>query len=572
MFDNYLIRSDSLRNVELNGAVVGFSLAVRIANYRGVFLSLHNGYFLEVDGVVYSTNVQSFEINGKPPRSFDAIRTAVWEHWDYDEEGILHVNAPGGLESGTHIVRFQQSVLAAYGYLPSDEEWVRNPPKPGTGAGSDKTPQVITYELTLNEEPAHLPAIETAPNLQPTHERLTWDQIPVPQIDGLKSGSASMPVVSKSEQIKLGVSLYSYQQSHFFKELALEDQIREVGEHLEGADGIELIDEMSLHYPDPGEAFVRQWFEWMEQYGTVPVSMDVGMDVLQFRDHVMTIEECAERLRHDIRLAKSLGFRNVRVLSVAPIEVLIAALPLAESLDIRLGKEIHQPMPLDGQQVSEIVDYVERTGTKHLGLVPDFGIFQVRPSEALLQWFERKGARPEASVASVELAEQLRRGEAPFGAVNMSFHTAGNLRSAFNRYLAAGTCESDLVEVFNGVKQYTQERVADPQNIDYTIVAEAIMLSRTDPNKMRELARYVVSVHGKFYHMTPVPGHPGQFQDISIDYESGIAALRQGGFNGYINSEYEGQRYWQDRKRENMMDEVEQVKRHQEMLRRLTAL
>lgn len=152
MFDNYLIRSDSLRNDVREGEIVGFSLAVRHANYRGVYLSLHTGYYLEVDGVEYSTRVQTFEINGQPPRSFEELRTAVYEHWDYDDEAILHVHAPGGLTLGEHVISFQQCVLAAYGYLPTDEEWVRNPPKPGTGAGSDKTPYIVTYKLTLNEE------------------------------------------------------------------------------------------------------------------------------------------------------------------------------------------------------------------------------------------------------------------------------------------------------------------------------------------------------------------------------------------------------------------------------------
>lgn len=152
MFDNYLIRADSLSNDVQNGEIVGFSLAVRHANYRGVYLSLHNGYYLEVDGVEYPTRVQTFEINGQPPRSFEALRTAVYEHWDYDDEAILHVRARGGLTRGEHVIRFQQCVLAAYGYLPTDEEWVRNPPKPGTGAGSDKTPYIVTYKLTLNRE------------------------------------------------------------------------------------------------------------------------------------------------------------------------------------------------------------------------------------------------------------------------------------------------------------------------------------------------------------------------------------------------------------------------------------
>ncbi|MFF3505034.1 hypothetical protein [Streptomyces sp. NPDC003247] len=371
--------------------------------------------------------------------------------------------------------------------------------------------------------------------------------------------------------IQRGVSLYSYQQSQFFKELDLEDQIREVGRNLGGADGIELIDEMSLRYPEPGDDFRRRWFTWMETYGTRPVAMDVGMDVLQFRDHVMSYEECADRLRHDIRLAKSLGFANVRVLSVVPVEILVSALPLAESLDIRLGKEIHQPMNLEGREVGEILDVVEDTGTKHLGIVPDLGIFGFRPSEVLLAWLERRGAQPAASEASVELALRIRRGEAPFDLTAIARHTAGNLRSDFNRFLSTGECEAEFAEVFEGVERYTEERVQDPREIDHRTVAEALMLSRTSADTLRELAPHVIHVHGKFNNMSPVPGAPGQYQEISIDYEAAIGALRAGGFDGYINSEYEGQRYFQDRGREDLMDEVDQVRRHQEMLRRLLA-
>jgi hypothetical protein len=151
MFDRLLIRRDSLRNDVYAGATIGFQLAVRIANYRGVYLSLHNGYYLSVDGVEYPTTMQTFEVNDKSPRSFEELRYAVREHWDFDDEAILHVTAPGGLGPGEHAVRFQQSVLAAYGYMPTDEEWVNEPPVPGTGAGSDKTPYIVNYTLQLNE-------------------------------------------------------------------------------------------------------------------------------------------------------------------------------------------------------------------------------------------------------------------------------------------------------------------------------------------------------------------------------------------------------------------------------------
>lgn len=369
--------------------------------------------------------------------------------------------------------------------------------------------------------------------------------------------------------IKRGVSLYSYQQAQFFQELDLEQQICEVGCNLGGATGIELVDEMSLRYPDPGEGFVSRWLGWMDKYGTTPVAMDVCMDVLQFRDHVMTYEECADRLRHDIRLAKSLGFPKVRVLSVVPIEVIVSALPLAETLDIQLGKEIHQPMRLEGQQVAEIMEVIDRTGTTHLGIVPDLGIYQFRPSEVQLAWFARRGAQDAACQAAVELSLQMRRGEAGFGFADVSFATAGNLRSDFHRFLATGEAHPALADAFHGVREYADQHVDDPREIDYTVVSEALMLSHTSPDLLRELAPHISHIHGKFNNMSPVPDNPGRYQEISIDYPAVIGALKAGGYDGYINSEYEGQRYFQDRGRDELMDEIDQVRHHHEMLRRL---
>jgi sugar phosphate isomerase/epimerase len=369
--------------------------------------------------------------------------------------------------------------------------------------------------------------------------------------------------------MRRGVSLYSYQQTQFLKEIDLEGEIREVGQNLGGADGIEIIDEMSLRYPNPGDDFVDRWFDWMDRYGTTPVTMDVSMDVLQFRDHVLSFDECADRLRHDIRLAKRLGFRNVRVLSSTPIDVIELALPLAESLDIRLGKEIHQPMRLEGRQVAEIMELAERTGSSHLGIVPDFGIFGVRPSEVQLAWYQRRGASAESCEASVELSELLNVGDAPFESVDVE--TAGNLRAAFGQYLDSERCEPVVAPAFAGVKEFTVARVHAPTRLDYVVVSEALMLSRTSADTLRELAGHVINVHAKFNNMSPVPGQPDQFHDLAIDYPAAITALRDGGYTGYLNSEYEGQRYFHDLDREQFMDEVEQVRRHQAMLARLIA-
>ena len=151
MFDSFLIRKDSLENTAIDGNMTGFKFAVRIADYRGCILSLHNGYYISCDGEVFPREKQRFEINGREPRTFDELKKCIWEHWDYDDEGIIHIKKEGGLAPGRHVIDFQQSVLAAYGYLPTDEEWIKNPPEPGTGAGSDKTKNIVSYELELQE-------------------------------------------------------------------------------------------------------------------------------------------------------------------------------------------------------------------------------------------------------------------------------------------------------------------------------------------------------------------------------------------------------------------------------------
>ncbi|MBR2782506.1 MAG: hypothetical protein IKE00_04130 [Oscillospiraceae bacterium] len=150
MYDSFLIRSDSLENFEENGKVAGFKFSVRIANYRGCFLGLHNGYYCEVDGVSYPREAQRLAVNGKPPRSFEELmKHAVLEHWDMQDEAFLYVYKEGGLEKGTHRVGILESILGAYGSSPRDEEYVKNPPDPSLGIGTGKTSVVCYYDLEL---------------------------------------------------------------------------------------------------------------------------------------------------------------------------------------------------------------------------------------------------------------------------------------------------------------------------------------------------------------------------------------------------------------------------------------
>lgn len=287
----------------------------------------------------------------------------------------------------------------------------------------------------------------------------------------------------------------------------------------------------------------------VDQNGNTPVTMDVFCDVLQFRDHVMSISECADRLKSDIRLAKKLGFKNVRTLATTPAEVMFEALPVAEECDIRIGKEIHAPIPLNGQYVNEIVEFVQKTGAKHLGIVPDWGIFAYRPSEVTMDWYVRQGAKRESC--------------------DLSLYSAGNIESMFHRYLKHGDTPADLVPAFQKMQKMVVDNVPGYSEIDFEVMGQALLLSHTKAEDLKELMPYVVSIHGKFYNMSEIPGKPGQYQDIAVDYETPIKMLKEYGYEGYINSEYEGQRRFQDRGVEDLISEVDQVRKHQEMLKRL---
>jgi sugar phosphate isomerase/epimerase len=346
--------------------------------------------------------------------------------------------------------------------------------------------------------------------------------------------------------IKRGVSLYSYQQTQFFKQMNWKDMIKEVRDNLK-TDGIEIIDEAIIkNYPFPSEQFIFDWNNEMARYNMNAVTMDIYLDVHQFRDHIMTHREAAERLKNDIKLAAKLGFKNVRSLCLVPIDVIEMALETAEKYNVKIGKEIHAPLPikpgtrvqpktgmasaLDFRMSEQIIELADRTGSKHVGLVPDFGIFQHSPSKVSIDYAKRQAKNPEVIDFILENSK------------NYSMDDIGKVLE----------------------EKYPKHNI-DPGTVERMSLHE----SSASPEDIIDIIPYIVSIHGKFYNMTEIPGKPGSYEDLAIDYETPIKYLKENGFSGYINSEYEGQRDQQDRGVEFLPNEVEQVRRHHEMLSRL---
>ena len=325
------------------------------------------------------------------------------------------------------------------------------------------------------------------------------------------------------------------------------DQIVEVHDNLK-TDGIEIIDEQLIrNYPFPSDEFIYDWNNFIARYNMQPVTMDIYLDVHQFRDHVMNHREAAERLKNDIKLAARMGFKNVRPLCLVPIDVIEMALETAEKYDVRMGKEIHAPLPirpgakkqptkgmaaaLDFRMTDQIIELAQKTGSKHVGLVPDFGIFQHSPSQVAIDYAKRHTKNPDIIDFILEHSREYEYDD----------------------------LDALLAEKFPGhdLNMGTIERMS-------------LHESSAKPEDIIDVIPYIVSMHGKFYNMTEIPGRPGCYEDKAIDYETPMKYLRENGFDGYIDSEFEGQRDQQDIGYENLVDEVDQVRKHHEMLKRLS--
>ena len=115
-------------------------------------------------------------------------------------------------------------------------------------------------------------------------------------------------------------------------------------------------------------------------------------------------------LQRDLRLAKRLGFRFVRPkigvvssdLVPDPIwtESVERSLDLAAELDVVICPEIHSPTPIKHEVVDGYIELIERTGTKHFGLLLDTGIFQDRPIPLRPASFRASARRSSTASAS----------------------------------------------------------------------------------------------------------------------------------------------------------------------------
>jgi hypothetical protein len=361
-----------------------------------------------------------------------------------------------------------------------------------------------------------------------------------------------------ARNIMLGVSLYSYQHAFYTGEMTLEDSLAELSSI--GARGVQIIDEITVpNFPNPSEQWVDHWFEMCDKHKLTPTNMDAFVDVYWgWRHKPMDLQEQVETLATRLKLARRLGFKVVRPTSGSvsePVGQLFEKIvPIAEALDVKVTPELHAPIPLqsNGAFVGGILEIIHKTGTKHLGFTLDIGDLPLPFSK-------------ERSIKYGELSEEI--------ATYIDKAKAGGVavEEVQAKVKSMNPKPGDLgyINRVYGIRPMGGAIGAAPAGGSGAPpgpppggMGGMMMNVQNDPKDVTPLIPYIYNVHGKFYRMTE------DLVETTLDYEGAFKALVEGGYQGSIDSEYEGQRLLQNQWCEPV-NEVEQVRRHHLMMRRL---
>lgn len=323
-----------------------------------------------------------------------------------------------------------------------------------------------------------------------------------------------------STRIKRGVSLYSFQEELFLGQMSIADCVEFAASI--GARGIEILPEQNIpSFPNVSDRQVAELKELVARHGCEWTCYDMFLDTKRRADRLMSDDEQVESIQRDLVLCNRLGIRNMRVLVFVRPDILERCVPLAEELDVHMGVEVHAPWHMEHAWILRTVETADRLGTRHLGLLPDMGIFMKHYPPAFRARFEREGARPEVAQFIVDQHE-------------------AKIMAEYTIYEVAVKMKGNPAEV----------RMAETLRHN----------PFSNPKRIRDYIPYFRHIQAKFYEMT------ADDRDPSLAYDEVIPELVAGGWDGYLSSEYEGNRWVQD---VEPVDSREQVRRQHRMFTRL---
>jgi len=323
---------------------------------------------------------------------------------------------------------------------------------------------------------------------------------------------------------KLGSTLYSFTNEWHERRYGFEDLIAEVARRNLGP-GLEIIGFSSIRgFPNVSDDFAARFKDLMAKYQLTPSCLSINADMAIRRGTMMSVDEAVAYHAPQIEAAAKMGFPVVRCQFAAPVEVIIRLLPLLEKHGIKIGPEVHAPLNPSSPPVMAWREAYAKANSPLLGFVPDFGCC--------------------AHTLPATYIANLRRQELPEDLIQLALEVWQLPRDA-------------------GWKRQEFARRVEPLNADPADVsALAVMFNILSPgtaDMWKEIMPQVVHVHGKFYDFDE------QGNEASIDYGSILPVFHDGGFTGFMSSEWEGHLYMRG------VDAFDMVAQHQALARRIIA-
>lgn len=349
--------------------------------------------------------------------------------------------------------------------------------------------------------------------------------------------------------IKLGVSMYSYQEAFFLRKLDLEGCLTAIAGA--GAEGVEIFGEAMIRdFPFVSDEFLYKWFYMMDNLQLTPVCYEHFADRTFRRDHnrYLSDDDVFDLSVQYIKTAHKLGCKMIRlshdghngmfILNDEPSHAVVTAeicarlLPVCQEYDVMMALEVHAPGHLDDGGNDDFLEAVERTGIPYAKLMLDFSCCLRDDFPNNIKNALSRGAKPEC----IELVRDYRR------------------KSGAYKTTSDGEILVDWNEMFAKLKDLK----AGP--VDMAYANRAARGRVTPPKVIKEYASKLCYVHGKINWVNE------DCTSDEMDYPLYFKALQEGGYKGYISTELEGQRILP-----GTVNEVEQVRRHHELMRKCLA-
>lgn len=303
-------------------------------------------------------------------------------------------------------------------------------------------------------------------------------------------------------RIKTCVSLYSLQNEYMTKKMSLADIFKFM--HDNSVDGVEFLPDQMMHgTPHPSEETLAEWDRLCETYKITPVISDVFLNTNLYENRELTKKECVDLLIDEIKLAHRLGMKQIRLVSMTPAYVLEPLLPYCERYDVKMGLEIHAGLSFDKQKTKDYIAEMKRLNSPYVGLVIDTGIFCKREPRVMENYCKALGTSQEPIDFVNNLYAQGKDGRAVYG--------------------PDGDFVPGLKALLKTAADHMYAHFADGyENEPYSV--------------LDDLMPYIFHVHFKLFEMT-------ENGEYSVDYKGILEYLHEHDYDGYVSTEYEGNRW-----------------------------